>query len=166
MGVEMLGFQVIPGVDNYISPEKYQDIRGWVAGPKIIAEVYGLSDPAQLDDLMQRYAPDYMEMTWTEYGAFSQYISLPCIVYHPQVGQIAASVPHDRIHYWITGEDSTCADDIERTIPVFKRVSSLQGIAQTLTEDCFSGIVLEGPSELRPGITSEQLGDLLEALDD
>src|SRR5688500_2450084 len=83
MGVDMLGFRVIPGIDHYLAPELYQDIRGWISGPKIIAELYGVTHPAQVEDVITTYAPDYFELSYAEYATFGNLLELPCIVYHP-----------------------------------------------------------------------------------
>ena len=165
MGVDMLGFQVIPDVDGYITPELYQDIRGWISGPRITAELYGLSDPAHLDKIIQQYAPDYIELTLSEYIAFSGFLTLPCIVYHPRVAEVASVLQDARIHYWLTDENSTCEEIGTAVAPVLKKVSTLESVEQTLAESCFKGVVLEGPAELRPGVTDAQLGTILEALE-
>ena len=167
MGVEMIGFQVIPGVDNYISPEVCQDIRGWISGPKIIAELYGLSDPAQLNGLVETYAPDYFELTWNEYTAFREFLVLPCLVYYPKASGKPSAEKDEKIGYLLTDENSTCNDIEAITAPVLKKISSLRSLDQALSEACFHGIVLEGPGALPPGVTNyEQLGTILEALED
>ena len=167
MGVEILGFQVIPGLDNYIAPEVYQDIRGWISGPRISAELYGMSDPAQLKGVIETYAPDYFELTWKEFVAFRDFLSLPCIVYYPQGSGKPTLMDDEKIRYWLTDEKSSCADIEQTTAPVLKRISSLGSLHQALSDGCFEGIALEAPAALRPGVTNyEQLGTILEALED
>ena len=42
MGVDMLGFRAVESQENYIKPSQFQEIRGWIAGPLVVAEVYGV----------------------------------------------------------------------------------------------------------------------------
>src|ERR1044071_5737472 len=80
MGVDMLGFRVLEGQPNYLSPKLFQEIRGWVTGPKIVAEIYGLTSPDQLQSIIENYAPDYFELNASEFEAFQGDLTLPCIV--------------------------------------------------------------------------------------
>ncbi|HEY0656099.1 MAG TPA: hypothetical protein VGD65_23350, partial [Chryseosolibacter sp.] len=80
MGVEMLGFRVIEGQQNFVSPKLFQEIRGWVTGPKIVAEIYGLTSPDQLPSILENYAPDYFEIDAAAFSILSDQLALPCIV--------------------------------------------------------------------------------------
>lgn len=166
MGVEMLGFRVIPGKEEYMPPELFQDIQGWISGPKVIAELYGLSNPEEIEFAIQTYAPDYFELTFSEYKSFRQALSLPCIVYLP-FGTINAELINNdaNISYILVDEQTRCSN-ISTPYPVLIKIASLEKLNEKLAEGCFKGFVLEGPKELRPGVTNyEQLGSILEALD-
>jgi phosphoribosylanthranilate isomerase len=80
MGVDMLGFSVIDGQRAYVNPKLFQEIRGWIPGPKIVAEIYGLKSPAEITDVIQNYVPDYLELSFSEYMSYNEYFTLPCIV--------------------------------------------------------------------------------------
>ena len=71
MGVDLLGFCTIEGQDGYIKPDRFQEIRGWVTGPKIVAEVYGLKDATQIESILERYKPDYLEMSLEEWSVIT-----------------------------------------------------------------------------------------------
>ena len=62
MGVDLLGFCTIEEQDDYMHPARFQEIRGWVTGPKIVAEVYGLKDAGQLQRILDDYKPHYLQM--------------------------------------------------------------------------------------------------------
>ena len=66
MGVDMLGFHVIQGQPNYISPESFQQIRGWITGPLIVAEIAGLQNPEDLQLILENYKPDMLQMELAE----------------------------------------------------------------------------------------------------
>src|SRR5687767_3639265 len=81
MGVDMLGFRVIEDQENHIPISLFQQIRGWVSGPHVVAEMYGLKKATDIHGLLQNYAPDMVEMTFEEYMLYRTEIQLPFIVY-------------------------------------------------------------------------------------
>ncbi len=167
MGVEMLGVGVIPTGENYMPPPVFQDIRGWIAGPKIIAELYGLSAPAEIETVIDTYGPDYFELDWDEYRKFGHMLPLPCIVFVPGGAlKTASEHPDEKISFYLVGEETSC-ENMSAGLPLLLKISSLKSLEKKLAEGCFKGIVLEGPKQSRPGVTNyEQLGDLLEALEE
>lgn len=166
MGAEMLGFGVIAGKQDYLPPDLFQDIRGWISGPKVIAELYGISNPAQIELVVKTYAPDYFEMTLSEYTSYRHVLSLPCIVYLP-IGTVdTESINKDTNISYVLVDGQTRCSHISTPYPILIKISSTDELNEKLSEKCFKGFVLDGPKELRPGVTSyEQLGGILEALD-
>ena len=145
-------------------PEIFQDIRGWLSGPKIVAELYGVSSAAQIDFIMLRYAPDYFELSYQEFQSVGKFLSLPCLVHFPDHSQIH-KINDNRIRFAVADEDTQCGD-ITGSGPVLVKVKDVDSLQKKLSEDCFKGFVLEAPRESRPGITSyDELGAILEALD-
>lgn len=166
MGVEMLGFRVIPGAEHYMPQQVFQDIRGWISGPKIIAELYGISNPEQIVSAVQTYAPDCFELTFDEYKTFKKMLSLPCIVYFNLAKEMTSLHLDTNVSYLLLDEGTSCADISITNIPVLIKINALRNLNEKLTEGCFKGFVLEGPKELRPGVTNyDQLGTILESLE-
>lgn len=167
MGVEMLGFRVIEGSEYYMAPEVFKDIRGWISGPRIIAELYGITGDADLSSIIQTYAPDYLELSYEEYEAVASSLSLPCIVSVSHASQIKALANKNGIRYLIAEENMSCDDIVATPCPVLVKATSIVRIQEQLSEECFKGFVVEGPYESRPGVTNyDQLGIVLEALDE
>lgn len=167
MGVEMLGFRVIPGADHYMPPHVFQDIRGWLAGPRIVAELRGVTSEDQIRDAVQTYAPDYFELTADAYKRFKHALQLPCIIHFSDVREIASLQAEPNFSHALVDANIGCDDIASLTVPVLIAVSSLREMREKLSGECFKGIVLEGPQEQRPGVTNyEQLGTILEALED
>jgi phosphoribosylanthranilate isomerase len=166
MGVDMLGFRVIAGTEHFISPQLFQEIRGWIAGPRIVAEIYGLADVASLSAIVESYRPDYFELSLQEYRALHNHLTLPCLV------SVAAAdlpslttLPHNGIAYFIP--DSDVPARIGLDIPRLKKVDSKTAALQTLDDPDISGVVLNGTPELRPGFKEyDTLADVLEQLDE
>ena len=166
MGVDLLGFQVIPGGEHYMAPERFQDIRGWISGPNIVAEIYGVSSPSEIASVIETYAPDYLELSLQEFETFKSHLTLPCIV-HISAHQTIDIKESHKIAYLLVNVDVACADLSGMALPVLAGIASLDHVINKMSEGCFRGFVLEGPHELRPGVTSyEQLGSILEALEE
>jgi phosphoribosylanthranilate isomerase len=61
MGVDMLGFSVDEGSTSYITPKKFQELRGWIAGVKLVAET-AESDVPRLLSLLADYEVDALQV--------------------------------------------------------------------------------------------------------
>lgn len=167
MGVDVLGFRVLPNDEYYVSPAVFQDIRGWIAGPRIAAEVYGISSGEQIAEVIKTYAPDYFELAWNEYERFRSDLTLPCIVYVASAEQARSVGREENIVYLLVDEDVACDDLGTLAFPVLLNIRSLDMLTEKEAEGCFHGYVLEGPRQTRPGITNyDELGTILEALEE
>lgn len=165
MGTEMLGFSVIPGEPNYVSPGVFQEIRGWIAGPKIVAELYGMKSAEDLATVVESYQPDYFELGIQDFTRYSDLLSLPCIV---AVDDLGIETAHPAVIYYVVNEmllSSLSGKSLAR--PTLVRVSSAADASRVLTQYPVSGLVLDGTPELRPGYKDySSLSDTLEMLDE
>ncbi len=157
MGVDLLGFCVVEGQEHYIKPKHFQEIRGWVTGPKIVAEVHGLRDAAQLESILEDYKPDYLEMGMAELSAISTY-PVPVLL------SVRSDERLDALP--ITPAYLIGDKPIDSTIPVLIRLNSTDDIQTILTNPNISGIVLKGGVELKPGLkNTELINEVLEMLE-
>lgn len=58
MGVELLGFNINPDSEDYVNPETFHAIKGWIEGVKYVLEYNG----DELPDV-ENYDFDYLEIT-------------------------------------------------------------------------------------------------------
>lgn len=158
MGVDMLGFRVLEGQQNYISPKLFQEIRGWVSGPKIVAEIYGLTSSDQLAQIIENYAPDYFELTAGEFDTFQSDLKLPCIV----TGQAKAD---SKIAYVLIEETGLSA--YRGAAKLLVRPTSSETVLELIKSSDVAGVALNGTPEDRPGFKDyADLADVLEKLDE
>lgn len=158
MGVEMLGFRVLEGQPNYIAPKLFQEIRGWVTGPKIVAEVYGITSGDQLAAVIENYAPDYFELTDEEYGRFQSQLSLPCIV-------TKSGRSDDRIAYQLLTEDEL--EGYRGSARLLIKPSSSDTVLGLIALPKVAGLALDGTPEQRPGFKDyADLAEILEKLEE
>jgi phosphoribosylanthranilate isomerase len=157
MGVDLLGFRVLEGQQNYISPKLFQEIRGWVSGPKVVAEIYGLISADQLPSIIENYAPDYFELTAEEFDKFGAYLNLPCIV-----SGLTKSDP--KIAYELLSEGDLQSSG---TANALVRPTSSESVLDLIKLPNVAGVALDGTPEVRPGFKDyADLADVLEKLDE
>jgi phosphoribosylanthranilate isomerase len=165
MGVDLLGFQVIETNKNYIAPALYQQIRGWVSGPKIVAEFQGLNNSTDIEGLLNTYMPDYAELTIEGYKLFRNRFNIPVIV-NVEAAEVPLAVleSFSDVDYVITG--NTFSKEIFKG-KVLARGDDKETLKLLLNTSKIDGVALEGSPEIRPGFKNyDNLADILEMLDE
>ncbi|MEO7992193.1 MAG: N-(5'-phosphoribosyl)anthranilate isomerase [Chryseolinea sp.] len=158
MGADMLGFNAVEGKDHYLSPKQFQEIRGWVTGPLVVAEVSGLQSAAQLTRIIENYQPDYLELGLAELPFLSENL-IPFIL---RLDKELSSVNLPNKPAFILASTF-----LSNTIsPLLIEVSSLAEAEQALQHTTIKGIALRGSAEISPGLkTYNELAEVLELLD-
>lgn len=157
MGVDLLGFCTIEGEKDYIKPTHFQEIRGWVTGPKIVAEVYGLKEAAQIDRILESYKPDYLEMGLKELSLITT-ARVP-IIFSVDNAEELGSLSFDPAY--LIGENP-----INIKIPFLIKIDSAAVVESILMDPNINGIVLRGGTELKPGLKdTELINEVLELLE-
>lgn len=164
MGVDLLGFRTVQGQENFISPKQFQEIRGWVAGPQIVAEIYGLQTIDELNAIIENYRPDYLELTPRELQIAGSAITLPFILALDNGTNLPPAtldpayvlVPHNASH-------------LERLLPdhdVLLATETADQVNAAVAGTGISGIALNGSHEIRPGLKDfDNLSEILESLE-
>jgi phosphoribosylanthranilate isomerase len=169
MGVDMLGFSVIEGQEHYLAPKLFQEIRGWISGPKVVAEVYGVQSHEQLSAVVADYAPDFFELSLHEYLSFHRQLTLPCIVSVKKHEVIEIREGYERVPYLLLEEDALSAELTQKSIhyPILLSVTSGDSLSEKIKRYPISGVALSGSPELRPGFKDySELADILELLEE
>jgi len=159
MDVQMLGFQAIPELPGHITPARFQEIRGWVSGPSIVAEVHGLKSSSQLDAIIEGYKPDYLELGLAELP-YAAHVSLPLIV---------RLYPGESLDTVLRAAYALIELNDNRAFPVpsIVRVSTPEDAQAAYDAQGVSGIALQGGEELSPGLkTYDSLAPILEMLEE
>lgn len=169
MGADMLGFRVIASEANTIPHKLFQEIRGWISGPKIVAELYGIQGQ-DLAAIVSDYLPDYFEMSYPEFRQNRKQLTLPSIIYlsKEEITKADLGTESENIAYLLVDEDDLgLLAEFTLPYPILIKISSHQGLEERLKNSAVSGIALDGTPELRPGFKSyEGLADILEALEE
>jgi len=160
MGVDLLGFCTIKGNENYLSPPLFQEIRGWITGPSIVAEIYGLKNRNDLDSILSEYKPDYLEMGLQELEILGE-VPLPFILSKPEGGSLAVLRQEPRF--------ILLRDLADNAVPYscLAEVRSLQDVQRALSFPNIVGIAMNGSPEISPGLKEYALlAEILEQLED
>ncbi|WP_276372037.1 hypothetical protein [Chryseolinea sp. H1M3-3] len=158
MGVDMLGFRTVEGQQNYIGPSKFQEIRGWITGPLIVAEIYGLTNADELTAIIENYKPDYLALGTAELEYLS-FMPLPFLLKIDESTQ-TKNLPFAPA-YFISEKP------FESSLPLLVGIQNITDVNMALTDSRVSGIVLQGGLELKPGLKDiEVMHEVLESLDE
>jgi phosphoribosylanthranilate isomerase len=165
MGVDMLGFNVIEGNPNYVPPSLFQDIRGWVSGPSIVAEVYGAT-PDTLSTILENYRPQLLECDPATFENLRSQTTLPFLISLADT-ELMTLPSQANVQYFIVN-DTVPGDKLTSLhAPILFRVSSADKVAALIKSTYLKGFALTGSSETRPGFKDyEGLSEILEMLDE
>jgi phosphoribosylanthranilate isomerase len=165
MGVDMLGFSVVAGTSDYVLPKLFQEIRGWVSGPRFVAQIYGLQSHEALPEIIRNYAPDYFELDAQAFRQFAAHLSLPCIIAVTK-DELASLQRSDNIAYFLVDETALSSAENNGNALLLK-VDSATGLPEKLAHHNVTGVALNGSPEIRPGFKDySELSDILEMLDE
>jgi phosphoribosylanthranilate isomerase len=174
MGVEMLGFSM-----DELDFNKFKEMRGWLAGVKIVGETNS-KDILTIIDLVERYQPDYLEVSDWENVIEIQRIGKPLIL---KVDFATANLPalfqatKGNVEYFVlnSSDDFGIIDDATLSqldawsfqYPIILGFGIKESNANDLLEQTqLTGFALKGGNEIRPGVAdNEKLMNILEILE-
>ncbi|NOT76240.1 MAG: hypothetical protein HOP08_15030 [Cyclobacteriaceae bacterium] len=171
MGVDMLGFSIDPSSEDYVSPKTYQEIIGWVSGPKRVIEISGEPN-IKWDEIMEQYKPDLIHLSYTRSNdtlpdipvilelTFSEWMSdqnklssLPLSIQHVLVKDVPA-------------EFNDTFDSSGFTILLALDSTTTEPLSHFLKAGV-DGFALQGTKEEAPGLKDyDHLSRILEELDE
>ena len=174
MGVEMLGFSM-----DELDFDKFKEMRGWLAGVQIVGETDS-KNVSTVIDLVEKYQPDYLEISDWENIIEIQRIGKPIIL---KIDFSTANLPalfqatKGNVEYFLL-ENSDKFGIVDDGILSQLDAWSFQfpillgfGIKESNTNDLLeqtqlTGFALKGAYEIRPGIAdNEELMNILEILE-
>jgi phosphoribosylanthranilate isomerase len=165
MGVEFLGFRVIEGQHGSVSAKSFQEIRGWITGPQIVAELYGIQGPESLPSIVEQFQPDYFELSLTEFMRVGGSLSLPFILSLESGEDLPASLVSKPAYVLTDVSESRYS----KLIPEYEIMAIVKGVNElqyVIGQTGISAVALSGSAEIRPGLkTYDDLSEILEALE-
>lgn len=172
MGVDMLGFVVDPGHEDYVSPSRFQEMIGWIAGPKRVAEMIALGK-SDLTEVVEQYVPDLLHIEW-KYILNLRVPDLPLILEIPAeewpASRSAVQNLNLRIAFLLLNlraKDTPNLPAFESGYSVLLSLDKECGsVTSILQQTRASGLALQGSRELVPGLKDyDHLSRILEELE-
>lgn len=161
MGVDFLGFVIDPASPDYVSPELFRDLVGWISGPSRVLEVGRAAYDAGV--LNERYAADYIHITEDRLNDFADG-NMKLIVEATHTSGAIASAQKAPVAYWaVHGLEQPLKN---ATLPylVFGSPAD-QPVKNYLDSLGAKGIILSGSRETAPGLKDyDTLSAVLEEL--
>lgn len=166
MGADMLGYVIDPADPDYVSPKLYQEMSGWVAGPKRVVELAN----AHLDnnELIANYSPDLVHIRSKFIGDY-QLPGLPLIVEvnfseSEDVIRMISDLKLDVAYLLVTGlNNQTFLSSYPILVELERNTSSVIEFLDSYNAD---GLALQGSREDAPGLKDyDHLSRVLEELD-
>ncbi|CAN5121264.1 hypothetical protein BH09BAC3_BH09BAC3_29770 [soil metagenome] len=173
MGVDMLGFVIDPTNEDFVSAKSYQEMVGWISGPKRVIEI-GNSFLSNWAETIDQYKPDLVHIPFTHLSTIPA-VDLPIILEISfQDWKVSwskfQSLPFTISHLMITGfHDSISASDLPaRQYPIILALNENETTVEVLLEKAeVEGIALMGSHEQAPGLKDyDHLARILEELDE
>ncbi|MBL7850801.1 MAG: hypothetical protein JNN04_07865 [Cyclobacteriaceae bacterium] len=167
MGVDLLGFNIDPSDPDYVSPETYQQLVGWVSGPErvVVAGSVPFNDKRMVED----YAPQYVHLHGAQLNNWPA-TSLKLIVEIPAESladfrqQLEART--DIAFLVVPNLKEPITPALTGGIPVLAGLEPSARISLAQLEKAgVAGIVLQGTKESSPGLKDyDHLSQVLEDL--
>lgn len=163
MGVDLLGFVVDPADPDYVSPDSFQQMIGWVSGPARVMEVGTFK--VDLATLREQYAPDYLHIPHHRLDEFTN-STTPLIVELPFEQWDAANLNTQGVAWWMVTGTPDVPASFTRTAPILVARHDFPGSVAGYLEACgATGVALSGTREVAPGLKDyDHLSQVLEEL--
>ncbi len=164
MNVDLLGFVTVENQENYLPPASFQDIRGWLSGPKIVAEVYGLNNTAAIADIIENYKPDYLELSPKELPLVDR--TLPLILKWQQA-ELDNEVDFSNVYALLVDKAQlNTIGTLPKGVHLLVATENLADVEELADNTHIKGIVLNGTQEESPGLKDyDHLSEILERLE-
>jgi len=169
MGVEMLGFNVVEDTPHYISPASYQEIRGWLSGPLVVAELYA-ANAKTINNVLGDYHPDLFELSVHELGLITDtntglILSVDKNSLDPQ---LLEQWKH-RIRFLAVSQadyENNVVNHLKNDFDILVAANDSTNIAALTADSRVKGITLLGGQEIKPGLKDfDALASILELLE-
>ena len=181
MGVDQLGFNVVPGHSHFVDSKKFHEITGWVAGVKSVGE-FGNQTADYAAEVLNDYGFDYIQTDridlLEEFGRLRAPVILNLNVDGYTDSKAVEKVfeyAHGLVEYFLvhSQHEGVNLQQLRGIASLTKRFNivlgswiSNQNIADVLAMGDFTGIALKGGEEIKPGYKDfDELADILEVIE-
>ena len=172
MGVELIGFNLDKTNENYVTPENFKAITGWLEGVQFVAE-FNTSTIEEIQSSLLEYTVAYIQVNSPQLidelinSSIQVKLILKLSTENPHFTQTIEAYS-DKVSYILLESENDSLPNINLPgAPIILgtgiKTENLEHILTTLHP---LGIALKGSPEIRPGYKDfDELADILEALE-
>ncbi|WP_017731952.1 phosphoribosylanthranilate isomerase [Nafulsella turpanensis] len=181
MGVDVIGFNLVPGTPHHMNPERFKEITEWLSGVAFAGEFEGLGTE-EIQQISSSYSLQYIQITDANLIPSLAELGIPLILKikldeNPAIASIEQLLKENRgkVSYFLleSEQDAYQQDLLDKilalaeTYPILLGYGLHPGNAQDIIErSSIRGIALMGEEEIRAGYKDfEKLADMLEVLE-
>lgn len=181
IGVNLIGFRLIPKDERALNAAKFKEISEWISGVQLVGE-FDKSSPDEVKDALTQFEVDYLMISdESQLHAFTQ-LDKPLIlriqINEETKHELASTLNYcsESIDYFLLeSEQKDLDEEMENFIAGYAKQFPIilgYGIhmenAKTIVNQLnLKGISLKGGSEIRPGYKDfDEMADILEVLEE
>ncbi len=156
--VDYIGFCFDPLSPDYISPQNALAIKGWISGPKIVAE-FANQDAENVKNIISFFEPDVIECELRSFNFEILNTDLPYIL--KISGNDLNEIPNGNCLFYLTDDFNL----IQNSNPEIPFMLDITGKEIDLTNSKIKAIQIKGSQEIEVGVKDyDAIADLLEQL--
>ncbi len=161
MGVDMLGFNLNPGSETYVSPEQFKEMTNWVSGVRLVGE-FGDATPEFIEKALEQYELDMIQVQTSNYSTNT---GLPLILEINDLQEVENISNPGEIEYFLLEHSAQFIDNLGYPVLLGNDLE-VDEVLTIIESTSIRGIALKGSFEEKPGFKDyDQLADILEALE-
>ena len=168
MEVNQLGFEVEEGSDNYVDPQSFNEIKGWLSGVEFVGEINNAE--ANISGIIAGYELDAVQVKSINQITAAQKTGLKVVFFATDLASAheVADKHAEHVDYILLEQEISPKDlaDLTSKAPVVLLAGFDAENVVTVAESSIKGISIRGGQEIRPGYKDfDEMADILEALE-
>lgn len=169
MEVNELGFEIEVGSSNYVDPQVFKEIKGWLSGVDFVGEI--TSNTTAINQLIAHYEVDLIQIENIDQigEALATGLKVCFASNNKQLAQKAWDISEHRLAYILfdgTDYSNDEIDEIAKLVPIVLASGFDADTVNERIESSIKGISIRGGNEIRPGYKDfDEMADILEALE-
>lgn len=181
MGVDLMGFCLDPNSPDVVSPEKFQEITGWISGVQLVGEFYE-SSPLVIKELLESYHLDYIQTSDSESVAYLSQLEVPLILQvaipeDPEDDRWKTILEENKQYVTYFLLTSAEEDALDKHLPAINKLAkdypfllgfgiTADNVLDIIDGTAIQGITLDGGHEIKSGYKDfHGLADVLETIE-
>lgn len=158
--VDYIGFCFDPQSPNYISPQNALAIKGWIHGPKIVAE-FANQDLDNVQNIINFFEPDVLELSEEYFDATGFKIKSELPIIFKSNKENAQLISSNNILFIL----SEVENNFDLPVNQFPIMIDITNKEFDITQFIGEAIQIKGATEMEVGVRDyDELGELMEGL--